>query len=48
MAWVAVGLVDKKVAPVQFKQLEMPIPRYHPADLKGRDEMVVYEKAEKI
>jgi NADH:ubiquinone oxidoreductase subunit B-like Fe-S oxidoreductase len=45
---VAVGLVDKKVAPVTFKQLEMPIPRYHPADLAGRDEMVVYEKAERL
>jgi hypothetical protein len=45
---VAVGLVDKKVAPVEFKQLEMPVPRYHPADLAGRGEMVVYEKAEKI
>jgi NADH-quinone oxidoreductase B subunit len=45
---VAGGLVDKKVAPVTFKQLEMPIPRYHPADLSGRDEMVVYEKVDKI
>ena len=45
---VAVGLVDKKVAPVEFKQLELPIPRYHPADLRGRGEMVVYEKVEKI
>ena len=45
---VAVGLVDKKVAPVEFKELELPIPRYHPADLRGRDEMVVYEKVEKI
>jgi coenzyme F420-reducing hydrogenase gamma subunit len=32
---VAVGLVDKKVAPVRFEQLQMPIPRYHPADLRG-------------
>src|SRR5208283_5407773 len=47
-SYPVLGLVDKVVAPVQFKQLEMPIPRYHPADLKGRDEMVVYEKAEKI
>ena len=45
---VAVGLVDKKTAPVRFKQLEMPMPRYHPADLKGQGEMVVYEKAEKV
>jgi hypothetical protein len=45
---VAVGLVDKKTAPVRFKQLEMPIPRYHPADLRGSGELVVYEKAEKV
>ena len=45
---VAVGLVDKKTAPVQFKQLEMPIPRYHPSDLRGSGEMVVYKKAEKV
>ena len=45
---VAVGLVDKKVAPVEFKQLPLPIPRYHPSDLRGRDEMVVYEKVDKI
>jgi Ni,Fe-hydrogenase III small subunit len=45
---VAVGLADKKTAPVQFKQLEMPIPRYHPADLRGSGELVVYEKAEKV
>jgi hypothetical protein len=43
-----IWLVDKKTAPVQFKQLEMPIPRYHPADLRGSGEMVVYEKAEKV
>ena len=45
---VAVGLVDKKVAPVQFKQLVLPIPRYHPNELRGSDEMVVYEKVEKV
>jgi NADH:ubiquinone oxidoreductase subunit B-like Fe-S oxidoreductase len=45
---VALGLVDKKVAPVTFKQLELPIPLYHPSDLHGQDEMVVYEKAEKL
>jgi hypothetical protein len=45
---VAAGLVDKKAAPVRFKQLEMPIPRYHPSDLSGSGEMVVYEKAEKV
>jgi hypothetical protein len=26
----------------------MPIPRYHPSDLRGSGEMVVYEKAEKV
>jgi hypothetical protein len=41
-------LVEKKVAPVEFKQLEMPIPRYHPSDLHGKDELIVYEKAEKV
>ena len=45
---VAVGLVDKKTAPVTFKQLEMPIPRYHPSDLRGSGELVVYEKTEKV
>src|SRR5208282_2882917 len=41
---VAVGLVDKKTAPVTFKQLEFPIPQYHPADLKNEGDLVVYEK----
>ena len=45
---VALGLVDKKTAPVQLKQLEYPIPRYHPSDLHVQNEMVVYEKIEKI
>ena len=45
---VALGLVDKKTAPVVFKGLELPIPRYHPNDLRGKDELVVYEKAEKV
>jgi Ni,Fe-hydrogenase III small subunit len=45
---VAVGLVDKKVAPVQFKQMELAIPRYHPADLRGSGELAVYEKAQKL
>jgi hypothetical protein len=31
-----------------FKELEFPIPRYHPSDLRGKDELVVYEKAEKV
>ena len=45
---VAVGLVDKKTTPVEFKQLEFPIPQYHPADLKKEGELVVYEKTEHI
>jgi Ni,Fe-hydrogenase III small subunit len=45
---VALGLAGKKVAPTRFKQGELPIPRYHPADLRVEDEVVVYEKAEHI
>jgi Ni,Fe-hydrogenase III small subunit len=45
---VALGLVEKKVAPVTFKQLEMPIPKYHPADLRQDGDVVVYEKAERL
>ncbi len=45
---VAVGLVEKKAAPVTFKPLEFPIPRYHPDQLRGQGELVVYEKVEKI
>jgi hypothetical protein len=45
---VALGLVDKKVAPVEFRQIEFPLPRYHPEDLIGKDELVVYAKAEKL
>jgi Ni,Fe-hydrogenase III small subunit len=45
---VALGLVDKKVAPIVLKQVELPIPRYHPADLRGESELVVYEKSENL
>jgi NADH:ubiquinone oxidoreductase subunit B-like Fe-S oxidoreductase len=45
---VALGLVDKKVSPVQFKQLELPIPKYHPEDLLKKDEMVVYQKIDHV
>ena len=45
---VALGLVEKKTAPVQFKQLELHIPRYHPNDLRGHGGMVGYEKVEKV
>lgn len=40
---VAVGLVDKKAAPVRFKQAEFPIPLYHPDRLHGEGELVIYE-----
>jgi Ni,Fe-hydrogenase III small subunit len=45
---VAVGLADKKMAPVEFRQLGLPIPRYHPGDLHSQNGLVVYEKAEKL
>jgi Ni,Fe-hydrogenase III small subunit len=44
----ALGLVPKKVAPVTFKPLEMPIPKYHPEHLKEKDGMVIYEKMEHV
>jgi len=33
---------------VEFKELELTIPRYHPDDLHGEGDLVVYEKAEKV
>jgi hypothetical protein len=45
---VALGVVEKKIAPVEFKQLEFPVPRYHPAELRREGEMMVYEKVEKV
>ena len=45
---VALGLVDKKVAPVRIKQLELPIARYHLEDLVEQDGMVVYKKMEHV
>jgi NADH:ubiquinone oxidoreductase subunit B-like Fe-S oxidoreductase len=45
---VALGLVDKKTSPVEFKQLEFPIPRYHPGDLRPEGDLVVYARSEKI
>ena len=45
---VALGLVDKKIAPVEFKELELPIPRYHPADLRMEGDLLVYTKTEKV
>jgi hypothetical protein len=43
-----VGLVEKKAAPVHFKQAEFPIPMYHPSQLRGEGDLVVYEKLEKV
>jgi Ni,Fe-hydrogenase III small subunit len=45
---VALGLVEKRVAPVTIKQLEMPIARYHPEDLVQQEGMVVYQKMERV
>ncbi|HXZ78419.1 MAG TPA: NADH-quinone oxidoreductase subunit B family protein [Terriglobales bacterium] len=45
---VALGMVEKKAAPVVFKQAEFPIPTYHPDQLCGENELVVYEKSEKV
>ncbi len=45
---VAVGLVDKKTAPILVKLLEFPIPRYHPEDLSDSGELVVYTKLETV
>jgi len=46
---VAAGLVDKKTGPVEFKQTsDFPIPRYHPEDLKGAGDLVIYEKMQNI
>jgi NADH:ubiquinone oxidoreductase subunit B-like Fe-S oxidoreductase len=46
---VALGIVDRKIAPVEFKQVEMAIPQYHPEDLRSHDgKFVVYEKVERI
>lgn len=41
---VALGLVDKKTSPVEFKQLEFPIPRYHPGDVRPEGDLVVYAR----
>lgn len=44
---VATGRAPKKAAPVRFKQVEFPIPAYHPEDLRAEGDLVVYEKMEK-
>jgi len=41
-------LVDKKVAPITFKQADFPIPLYHPDDLQKEGDMVVYAKLDKV
>ena len=45
---VALGLVDKKTAPVEIRHKEFPIPRYHPENLKIEGDLAVYEKLEKV
>jgi Ni,Fe-hydrogenase III small subunit len=45
---VALGVVDKKVSPVKFKQAPFPIPKYHPEDLVEEDGMVVYQRMDHI
>jgi membrane-bound hydrogenase subunit mbhJ len=45
---VALGLVDKKVAPVKVKQLELAVPAYHPEDLGEENEVLIYRKTEQI
>ena len=45
---LALGLIDKKAVPVELKQLVFAIPRYHPDDLSGEDDLAVYAKAEKV
>jgi predicted molibdopterin-dependent oxidoreductase YjgC len=45
---VALGLVDKKTAPVKLKQVELPIPTYHPEALTEENGMVVYQRMEHV
>ena len=45
---VALKLVDKKTVPIELKEPEFPVPRYHPGDLRMEDGMEVYTKAEKV
>ena len=33
---------------MKLKQLEFPIPRYHPEELRTEGEMVVYQKQERV
>lgn len=45
---VAAGLVDKKIAPIEVKVQELPIPRYHPQELRREGEVVVYTKQDRV
>jgi len=33
---------------LDFKQLELPIPNYHPEDLLEKDGMIVYQKMDHV
>lgn len=39
---VALGLVDKKVAPIEMRQLEFPIGMYRSGEEAGQEENVIY------
>ncbi len=45
---LALGLVPKKVAEAHLKQPELPIPRYHPQDLRREGELTIYQRQEKV
>src|ERR1039458_4445118 len=45
---LALGLVEKKAVLEEYRQPELVIPRYHPADLHGQGAQMVYDKAEKV
>jgi NADH:ubiquinone oxidoreductase subunit B-like Fe-S oxidoreductase len=45
---LALGLVPKKIVETRLKQPEMPIPRYHPQDLRREGDLTVYEHLEKV
>jgi Ni,Fe-hydrogenase III small subunit len=45
---VAAGMVDKKIAPIAVKIQPLPIPRYHPEDLRRERDMIVYTKQQRV
>jgi Ni,Fe-hydrogenase III small subunit len=45
---VALGVAGPRTCPRLFEQPAMPVPRYHPADLRQEGEVMVYQKAEKV